>query len=388
MGGIAVSRILIRERTAPAALFVALPHDPVGGDSTAHWWQVIGDAVEAGAGSEWLALAADVEARPRIIGLAPAALVRLTFSTRAEGAASPRQAATIARMNALEKSLGEADTLHSTTAEMEGDPPTMVTAVAANSKMQEWLDWAEGLAVRIDHIVPVGMVLPLGERWTAATIGGERVLGRRGMVLPEEPSLKDALLGESEEQPDELGPDALPSALVRIAQAPEPDLRTGRFARRRRIAIEPMKIRELVLLTLAIILMSILIALVEIVKLERSRSALDAETLAIARKVAGPSLTLDNAEAALAARAGPAGGGSLSSGVAALLARLQPEPSVSLSTLGYSRGTLSLTVSGQDSNAINRLLLALQRDGYQVSGVPRSQGDGRMLAQVTLREAP
>ena len=379
---------MIRERASPEALLVALPHHPVGGDGTAHWWRVTGDSVEAGAGSDWLALAADVEASPRVIGLAPAALVRLTFSTRPEGAASPRQAATIARMGALEQSLGEPETLHSAAALLEGDPPNLVTAVAANSKMQEWLDWAEGLAVRMDHIVPVAMVLPLGDQWTAATIGTERILGHRGMVLPDEPWLKDAELGEREEQPDQLGPDALEMALVRIAASPEPDLRSGRFARRRRIVIERQRVRELALLTLAIISMSALIAVVEIAKLDRSRSALGAETLAIARKAAGPSVTLDNAEAALAARAAPPGGGSLSSAVAAVLARLQGEPNVSLSMLGYGGGTLSFTISGQDPNAINRVLLALRRDGYRVSAVPRSQGDGRTLTDVTLREGP
>jgi len=377
---------VIRERAARAVLLVALPHDPVSGDSTTHWWRVIGDRVESGAGSEWLALAADVEARPRMIGLAPAALVRLTFSTRPDGAASPRQAATIARVGALERSLGEPEALHSATVKLDGDPPIMVTAVVANAKMQEWLDWADGLAVRIDHIVPVAMVLPLADQWTAATIGSERIVGRRGMVLPDEPWLKDALLGESDEQPDELGPDALDMALVRITQAPEPDLRTGRFARRRRIVIERMKIRELALLTLAIILLTTLIAVVEIVKLDTSRSALDAETLAIARQAAGSSVTLENAEAALAARATPAGGGSLSSAVAAVLARLQPEPNVSLSTLSFSGGTLSFTVSGQESSALNRVLLALQRDGYRVSAVQKSQSDRRVLAEVTLRE--
>lgn len=387
MGGIAVSRIVIRERAAPAALFVALPHEPVDGDPTAHWWRLIGDTVETGAGSEWLDLAPDAGARPRLIGLAPAALVRLTFATQPERAASPRQAATIARVSALDQSLGEPDTLHSATVLLDGDPATMVTAVVANSKMQEWLDWAEGLAVRFDHIVPVAMVLPLGDRWTAATLGSERILGRRGMVLPDEPWIKDSLLVESEQQPDEMQTDALELALARIAEAPAPDLRTGRFARRR-IAFERVKVRELALLALAIVLTSILIAVVEIVKLDRSRSALDSETLAIARKAAGQSVTLDNAEAALAARAGPAGGGSLSSGVAALLARLQPEPTVSLSMIGYSGGTLSFTVSGQDPNAIDRVLQALRRDGYQVSAAPRPQGDGRTITEVTLREWP
>lgn len=380
-----MSRILIRERAAPAALFVALPHDAVGGDSNAHWWRVIGDTVEAGAGGEWLALAADAEVRPRVIGLAPAALVRLAFSTPVKNAASPRQAETIARVGALEQSLGEPQTLHTASEPLDGDPPTMVTAVVANSTMQEWLDWAEGLAVRVDHIVPAAMVLPLGEQWTAANIGSERILGHRGMVLPEEPALKDALLGEGE-QPIELEAHALELALVRLAASPRPDLRTGRFARRRRIVIDRIRVRELALLTVAIILVSTLIAVVGVIKFDASTSALDAETLEIARTAAGPAVTLENAEAALVARAGPAGGGSLSSGVAAVLARLQPEPNVSLSTLGYSGGTLSFTVSGQGPDAINRVLLALQRDGHRVTAVPRTQSDGRTLADVTLRE--
>ena len=382
-----MSRISIRDRTAGATLLVAFPHDPVGADATAHWWRVTGQSVEAGTDSEWLALAGDAETRPRVIGLAPSALVRLAFSTAPENAASPRQAATIARVRALEQSLGEPETLHAVAVPLDGDPPTLLTALAANSKMQEWLDWAERLDVRIDHIVPAAMVLPLGDQWMVATIGSERILGHRGMVLPDEPGLQDALLGDGE-QPVEMEPEAIESALVRIAAAPEPDRRSGRFARRRRIAIDRVRVRELALLTLAIILVSTLIVVVEVLKLDTSRSALDAETVAIARAAAGPSVTLDNAEAALVARVGSAGSGSLSSGVAAVLTRLQPEQNVSLSMLGYSGGTLSFTVSGQGPDAINRVLLALQRDGYRVTAVPRTQSDGRTLAEVTLREGP
>ena len=70
------------------------------------------------------------------------------------------------------------------------------------------------------------------------------------------------------------------------------------------------------------------------------------------------------------------------------MARLQPEPNVSLATLGYSGGTLSFTLSGQGPDAINRVLLALQRDGYRVTAVPRTESDGRTFADVTLREGP
>ena len=379
-----MNRVIIREAAAPR-LFVALPQDPLAADGAAHWWRVSEDVVEAGTGSDWLELATDGEAR--IIGLAPAADVRLAFSTPAEGAASPRQIETIARVGALEGSLGEPETLHTASTTLDGESPAIVTAVVANSKMQEWLDWADGLGIRLDHIVPAAMVLPLEEQWVAVQVGSERILGHRAMVLPEESALKDALLDDGV-QLAELDPQLFELALLRIAAGPVPDLRTGRFARRRRIVIDRKRVRELALLTLAIILVTTLIAVVDIVRLDRSRAVLDAETLELARAVAGPGVTLDSAEAARAARAAPAAGGSLSAGVAAVLARLQPEQNVSLATLGYNGGTLNFTLSGQGPDAINRVLLALQRDGYRVTAVPRTESDGRTLAEVTLREGP
>ncbi len=372
---------MIRERVVPTAMFVALPHDPTGSDGATHWWRVAGDTVESGVGDDWMALAAD--GRTKVIGLAPAALVRLAFSDRVEGVSSVRQAATIARVAALEQSLGDPETLHTASALLAGDPPTMVTAVVANAKMQEWIDWAERLAVGIDHIVPAAMVLPLADEWAAVSIGSERIIGRRGTILPDEPALKDALIGAGE-QPVELEPRDLELALIGLADVPRPDLRTGRFARRRRIVIDRTRIRELALLLLALVFVTTVFSIVAVLKLDTSRAALDAEALEIARSAAGPGVTLDNAEAMLAARAGPTGGRSLSSEVAAVLVRLQPEQNVSLSTLGYSGGSLTFTLSGQGPDAINRVLLALQRDGYRVTAVPRTQGNGQTFADVTL----
>lgn len=380
MGGNSVSRILVRERAVPTSLFVALPHDPMSAGDEAHWWRVAGDTVQSGVGSEWLAM--NAEERPRLIGLAPAALVRLAFSTPAEGVTSARQTATIARVGAIEQSLGDPQTLHTATAPLDGDPPSLVTAVAANSKMQEWIDWSDRLGIGLDHILPAAMVLPLAGEWTATTIGSERIIGRRGIVLPDEPALADALI-EPGEPPIEMEQRDVELALARLAALPRPDLRTGRFVRRRRIVIDRGRLRELAILALSIIAVTTVIAIAQILKLDSSRAALDAETLEIARAAAGPGVTLESAEAALAARAGQVGG-EMSPGVAALLARLQPEQNVTLSALDYSGGSLRFTVAAQGSDAINRVLLALQRDGYRVTAVPRIQSDGRTVADVTL----
>lgn len=377
-----MTRVIVDRRAPATALFLALPQDPSTADAAAHWWLLTADGIDNGTSGEWLAAVPEA----RVIALAPAALARLAFSVPAEGT-SPQQAATVARMSALESSLGEPETLHSASAVLDGEPPALVTAVVANSAMQEWLDWAERLGARIDHVVPAAMALPLGEEWVAAQVGSERILGRRGTVLPDEPALKDALLG-ADEVPLEFDPESFGQALRRLAAAPAPDLRTGRFARRRRIVIDRRTVRELAVLTLAIIAVTTLVALVEILRLDRSRARLDRETLEIARAAAGPGVTLETAESAVAARAGPAAGGSMSAPVATLLARLQPEQDLSVSTLGYSGGSLSFSLAGPGPDAINRVLLALQRDGYRVTAVPRTEANGQTMADVTLREGP
>jgi general secretion pathway protein L len=367
---------------SPDVLFVLLPDAPVEGDGSAHWWRLAANGIVGeGIDSAWLDLAGP--GGPEVIALAPSAHVRIDFAGEDSAAANPRQAATIARVSAVDRSLGEQQTLHAASAELAGEEPAIVAAVASNAKMLEWVDWAERLGARIDHIVPAAMVLPLGDQWARAAVGSDRIVGRRGTVMPDEPGLTDALLDPGEE-PALLDPETFPEALARIAAAPVPDLRTGRFARRR-IVFGRSRLRELAYLLAAIILVTTLIAIVEIAQLNSSTEALDRQTLEIARAVGGPAVTLETAEAELVQRAGNAGGGQMSGTLAEVLARLQPEPAVSVITLGYSQGTMTLTLAAPSVDSINRVLLALQRDGYKVTAVPRQGSDGRSMADVTVR---
>lgn len=363
---------VIREQAAET-LLVLLPDVPVAGDATAHWWRIESGAIVArGVGSEWLEPAA------RRIGLAPATRVRTVAAMPSERAANPRQAIGIQRNSLLEESLGEAETLHAVTV-ARGDGQ-LVTTIAANATMLEWLDWAEAMGTRLDHIVPTAMVLPLGEHWVRATVGSDAILGRNGMVIPDEPALTDALV-DPELGSATLDRGAIDSELLQIAADPVPDLRSGRFAARR-VIVNRSTLRQLALLAILIGLVTLVTALVEIVRLERSRATLDAQSLALAQNVLGPGATLDTAEAELAMRAG---GGGMSPLVAALLQRLQAEPDVALTTLGYARDTLSITLDAASLDAINRTLAALQRDGYRVSAVPRQGSNGRSVADVTVR---
>lgn len=365
-------------------LLITLLDEPAM-DAATDWWLIADDAViDRGTSEQWLPLWRSGGATMPIIGLAPSSRVRMAFAPRAEGVTSDRQAIAVARVEAFGASLGDQQTLHASGA-LVADGQATLTAVVANDAMLQWLDWADRLDVSLDHIVPSALVLPLGETWVAADLGRERVAGHHGLVIPAEPAMLDTLAPGDIHW---LSPDEIDSALSAITEAPLIDLRSGRFARRKRFIIDRARIRELAMLAAAIPLITLLYALVLIARLEQSTSRLDAETLAAARSAAGNGVTLATAEAALAARS-PDAANAFAVPLSALLVQVQAQPNVSSTQMAYaSDGTFSTTLAAPSSDAINRVLLALQRDGYQVTAVRRQGTDGRLMADITIRSGP
>ncbi|MDQ3471985.1 MAG: type II secretion system protein GspL, partial [Pseudomonadota bacterium] len=161
------------------ALVFSLPAVPDVAQPEAHWWRVVDGAIVAhGADSAWVTAAVEATRNgTALIGLAPAASVRLSLSEASASASTPRQAATVAKVAAVEQSLGDPDTLHAVTVPVPGEERALVTAVVANSTMLEWIDWARSLGLNPDHIVPAGSLLPVGDAWVAAKIGAEHLVG-------------------------------------------------------------------------------------------------------------------------------------------------------------------------------------------------------------------
>lgn len=370
-------RVIATTTALPDRLVVLLPADPAGSGPAAYWWLVRGDAIaERGSGSEWQALALDRSIVQ--VGLAPIASLRLAFPEAPAGATA-RQRLAIARLAALDSSIADPATLHAAATSRPADGDAMLVAVAANDMMLGWLDWAERSGLTLDHIVPTAMALPLGDGWRRAGIGDDRLLGRAGCVVPDEPGLADVLL-EGPAEP--LDAAAVDSAIVRLAHDPRPDLRTGRFVRRR-IIVDRSQWRTIGLLAASIVLVTTLIAVIGILKFERSAARLDRETLAIAQRAVGPTASLDTAESLLAGRAG-AGGAGVSASFARLLFRLGSERELRLVNLAATSGTIRATLASPNPGAASRVLQALQRDGYRVSATPRQSTDGRTVIDLTI----
>ena len=146
------------------AIVFALPEIPDSDRLETHWWLVgDGGVTESGQGSEWVELAnSPSREERRRIALAPAASVRIVIGDRPD-AASDRQAAAIARVAAVESSLGDPEALHSVSA-LRGD--SVMTAIVDNGVMLAWIDWAQKAGADPHHIVPVGALLPLDDEWT------------------------------------------------------------------------------------------------------------------------------------------------------------------------------------------------------------------------------
>jgi general secretion pathway protein L len=364
-------------------LLFALPEAPETERRATHWWHIVdGEIVSAGTGDEWLTFAGR---RRNLVGIAPAPQVRLSFSERSPAAQTPRQAEAVARVAAVNSSLGDDSKLHSASAVAEDG--SIVTAVTANDAITAWLDWARQLGADPTHVVPAGALLPLSDSWTAASFGDEHVIGRRGTVLPDEPELAAAIVGDS--RIEALNEEQVRSALAQAAEAPPIDLRTGRFARRRRVAMDGKRIRQLAVLTALIPLVLLAWALVVIFKLERSTERLDAETVAVATAALGKPVTAESAEAELAQRVGSSAFGGLMAPLTAVYQALQQEQSVSATSIAYTPdGTLSVTFAAPNADPVNRVLVALQRGGYRVTAVPRQSPDGRSLVEGTVRTGP
>lgn len=364
-------------RASADRLVVLLPSDPAGSDGAADWWLVRGGAIiESGSGREW-----SIHASDRLlvqVGLAPTGALRIAFpDTPAQ--AGDRQRVAIARLAALDSSISDPATLHAVAAPLGGKASGTLVVLVANDIMLGWLDWAKRNGLRLEHVAPAAMILPLGETWRRAALGGDRMLGRAGCIIADEPGLADALLDGPVEP---LNQDEVEGAVVKLATDPSPDLRSGRFARRR-LLVDRSQWRPIGLLAASLVLVSTLVALVEIVKLERSTARLDAETLAVAQRIAGPAATLESAEALVANRAGPSAT-SVSASFAGLLARLAAEPDVSVANLAASSGTIRATLASPTPDQANRVFQALQRDGYRVNAAPRQSTDGRTMIDLTI----
>jgi general secretion pathway protein L len=215
------------------------------------------------------------------------------------------------------------------------------------------------------------------------------MIARAGLVAPDEPALRDALV-EPGEEVEVLSTKAVHQRLAWLVRTLPLNLRTGRFARRRLLLLDWRRLRELAALALLIPLLGLAMGLAMLIRLDRDSARLEAETARLTSAAIGQQVTAAAAAAALDARIGttPGASGSPFPPLAALYQQIQLVPGVTAVSVTYRPdGTLAASLAATRVEDINRLLLNLQRLGYTVTATTRPGTSGQMIADLTLRSA-
>ncbi|QGN53839.1 type II secretion system protein GspL [Novosphingobium sp. Gsoil 351] len=357
-------------------LLIVLPA-AVGG--AWHWRRVCDDALEAwhphspGDDAPW----GEPCEGDRVVALVP--------SDQAPVRVRPRGTMPLAQGLAAARLESGGEGLH--VAVGEGERGILV-ATAALSAMDLWLAELATAGLAPDALVPAALILPAPAAGAAsAQLAGQPLARTADAAFAGEPELVAALAGS---EPEAVSDAALERALLAAWRDPPLNLRQGLYAPRRVSFFRLPDWRQLARMAAVAALLGFLILAVETVKLNLDASAREQAALAAAQKRFPAAVDLATAQslaAAELARRGE-GGASFTAPTAALLGAMRPIPSVALRDLGYAAdGTLRFQAAAPTADAINRLLAALQADGWQVTVPPSLAPDatGATVAPITVR---
>ena len=177
-----------------------------------------------------------------------------------------------------------------------------------------------------------------------------------------------------------------PEALILAAlESPELDLRQGNFAKRHRFRIDWALTKRLAALGAGIVAVTLLIAIVQIVRYGFAADALDAEAQRVAA-TAVPNAGGDPVaamQARLAARRGAGLGFTATAG--ALMTAVQAVPSVELASLTFeSDGMLRATILAPGAAEAEMLRSRLRATGLNVDATPFTSEAGRIRGEFRI----
>lgn len=355
------------------------------------WLQTASDGIVArGRGLEELPALVDPNTGEplRLVAIVPGEAVSVHWLELPAGLA-PAQAVAAARLMASDMSVQPLAEMHVAVGrEFEGETARAVALVPAIT-MAGWLGRLQAQGFDPDLMLPEPLLLPRpSEGFFRHDRGATPLFRGRNDAFSIEPDLAELIVADA---PVELlDPDRFEEGLVDPIASPAVNLRQGAFAKRRRWKIEWPLVRRLVMLSLAILLVTLSIQVVAIVRYTYAADALEIEANRVAAQTLRRSDPLFNAPAQLDQRLtelrGSGGGyGSLAS---ALLEAVRGVPNAELTAMNFSDdGTLRATVQADSPATLSALQERLGAGGLRVEAGPLRTGGGRPTVELTVRSS-
>lgn len=295
----------------------------------------------------------------------------------------PRQAEGVARLQLAEQSLGPVHVV----AKHLGET-SVVAASVAPSVMQTGLARLAAQGLNPDIVIPAALVFePKKGRVTSAVFDEIAVLRGLNFASPDELVFRKLFVGEA--PVEDLDPQEIRSLLKANSAAPLVNFREGVFAKYERAAWANAEQRKwIVRLVVALIAVTLLLATVTFAKYWTATDAENDRALTAAQKIS-PSITeIAQAETQLGQALQQRGLAQsrlipLSAG---LWRAVQASPNVSVREMRYGAdGILTVVLAAPNAESVNRALIAIQRDGYNITATPRRDTSGATLVDMTMR---
>ncbi len=310
-----------------------------------------------------------------------ATLYRVTV----EGEFPPQQSLAIANETVMSRTIGGAAQLQS--AAWLDDAGNPWVSVISARELAAGLEFLQAMDCDPDLCIPSACLVPVPEKgFMKADIGGCVVIRGTEHSFPDEPALVDTIVG------DELVT-ALDSQQVReligaAASQQLLNLRSGKFVKKsaRKPMTSPQK-RLLLGALAAIAVISLAIPITVISKHKLTTANVNADSLALARGIVPGVNELPQARQQIGEKLKSIGQAPdrFTALTSIFFQSLQSAPGVAVVKMSYQpSGLLSATLSAARNEDINVALLALQRDGYKITAVPRTEATGKALADITV----
>ena len=237
--------------------------------------------------------------------------------------------------------------LHVATGPADADGHRSVVAIAATAVTERLLTLA-GHGVDPDLLLAAPLLLPRPvDGFVRGDLGDECVVRGRGAAFGDDPVLTPLLTAGHEVATLERS--ALEAALVAAVANPEVDLRQGPFAKRRRIAIDLLRVRRIAVMLLALGLLVLLAQIVLVVRLNASASRIEEDNRALAASLLPPGSTVTDPAMQVGARltSVQGAGGGFSPLAAQFVAAVEAVPGSELGGLVFDGdGGLRATIRG------------------------------------------
>ena len=354
-------------------------------DDPWHWWRVGDDGAgrrysfDPDADTPW-----EHEPIGRIVALIPAERAPVRIVPRGDMPIAQAVAAT-----RLDPPGGRGIDGHAVSA-ARADGEAVLSAVVAPADMDVWLAELAARGLDADALVPAALLLPeaTGDALIVGELAGQPLARTANAAFSGEPAMIEAM--SDGRDADTLDADTIAARLGEVWRHPPLDLRTGPYARARVSYFRLPDWAQLARMTAILALLALLVLLVETVRLELAADAAEETALAAARDRFPAAGDLASAQSQIDAELARRGGGGMrfADSAPAVFSAMQPLPNIRLRTVSYTPdGTLTIRAAAPEVADLNAMLVALQRDGWQITVPPEIAPDatGATVADITVR---